>query len=51
MILNFKHDTLCEVQGSISSLFRLQGSPDVLNLKEYYQIIIIIMMNMIRNWE
>ena len=28
---------LCEVQGSISYFFWLQGPPDVLYLKEYYQ--------------
>ena len=48
-ILNFEHDTLCEVQGSISSIFWLQGPPDVLYLTEYYEIIIIIMINVIRN--
>ena len=47
--MNFKHDTLCEVQGSISSFFWLQDPPDVLYLTEYYEIIIIIMMNVIRN--
>ena len=47
--MNFKHDTLCEVQGSISSIFWLQGPPDVLYLTEYYEIIIIIMINVFRN--
>ena len=40
---------LCEVQGSISSIFWLQGPPDVLYLTEYYEIIIIIMINVFRN--
>ena len=50
-IFNFKRDMLCEVQGSISSFFWLQGPPDDLYSTEYYQIIIIIMMNVIRNGE
>ena len=48
---NFKCDTLCKVQDSTSSFFWLLGPPDVLYLKEYYQSIIIIMMNVIRNEE
>ena len=48
-ILNFKRDMLYEIQCSISSFFRLQGPPDDFHLTDYYQIIIIIMMNMIRN--
>ena len=47
--MNFKRETLCEVQYSISSFFWLQGPPDVLFLTEYYQIIIIMMMNLISN--
>ena len=50
-IFNFKRDMLCEVQGSISSFFWLQGPPDVLYLKEYSQIIITSMINMMRNGE
>ena len=48
-IFNFKRDMLCEVQGSISSFFWLQGPPDVLYLKEYSQIIMTFIINMIRN--
>ena len=48
-ILNFKHETLCEIKGSISSFFWLQGPPDVLYLTEYYKIIINIMINVFRN--
>ena len=51
MILNIKRDTLCQIQSSTSSFFCLQGPPDVLYLTEYNQIIIIIMMNVIRNGE
>ena len=47
-ILNFKCDMLCEVQGFISSFFCLQGPPDVLYFKEYSQIIMTFMINMLR---
>ena len=47
-ILNFKCDMLCEFLGSISSFFWIQGPPDVLYLKEYFQIFMTFMINMIR---
>ena len=47
-ILNFKRDMLCEFLGSISSFFWIQGPPDVLYLKEYFQIFMTFMINMIR---
>ena len=47
-ILNFKCDMLCEVQGFISSFFCLQGPPDVLYFKEYSQILMTFMINIIK---
>ena len=47
--MNFKRDMLCEVQGSIFSFLQRQGPPDILYLKEYSQIIITSMINMMRN--
>jgi len=48
-ISNFKSDVLCEVQGSISTFFLLQGPPYDWHLKEKIQIILNFKINMIRN--